>query len=256
MNLLSAKLFTNDAGDTRIAARWEVVDDYGRYEFNAIHDADGKPLASNLWCKAPRLTADQMATATPDRHPAYELADKGAAAKPALAKRMQKAARLVEAGAVVRNAEHKATVAGDSGEYAVDLTAKRCECSWMNHHPGDPCSHFIAARMARALGQEVVTGNVSSETDFQLQQRKYDAQAKRNAEFKKAQYEDDAAFKKWCNSPEGARRYMLKAYANGRIAAPAGSKLHQKQQQARQQTLVSERAYWAEQTRQLFAGGD
>ncbi len=44
---------------------------------------------------------------------------------------------------------------------------------------------------------------------------------------------DDAATRRYWNSAEGARRYVIMAAANGRIAAKANSKLHQKQTQAR-----------------------
>jgi hypothetical protein len=70
------------------SARW-LDDAYGiNWEFNAVHQADGRPLARTEDCPAPVLTAEQLASAAPfqeaapAQHPAYALAAKGTAVRP------------------------------------------------------------------------------------------------------------------------------------------------------------------------------
>lgn len=143
------------------SARW-LDDAYGiNWEFNAVHQADGRPLARTEDCPAPVLTAEQLATAelfqeaAPVTHPAYELAAKGTAVKPEWGKRYQKAAQLVEAGQVRLTGEATAVVKS-SQAYTITGSGKeaKCSCRWGEFN-SEPCSHIIAMRMARALGQPI-----------------------------------------------------------------------------------------------------
>lgn len=157
ITLLSLTKYTDDL----LAARW-LDDEFGlHFEFNALHDADGRPVAANREGKAPALTAEQLSTAqpfvepAPARHPAYELAAKGTAVKPEWGKRYQKAAQLVEAGQVRLTGEATAVVKS-SQAYTITGSGKeaKCSCRWGEFN-SEPCSHIIAMRMARALGQPI-----------------------------------------------------------------------------------------------------
>lgn len=140
------------------SARW-LDDAYGiNWEFNAVHQADGRPLARTEDCPAPVLTAEQLATAKPfqaPQHPAYELAERGTAVKPEWANRYTKAAQLVEAGQVRLTGPETAVVTG-SQAYTITGSGKdaRCSCKWGEFN-SEPCSHIMAMRMARALGQAI-----------------------------------------------------------------------------------------------------
>lgn len=148
------------------SARW-LDDAFGvSYEFNAVHQADGRPLARTEDCPAPVLTAEQLASAqlfqeaaacvrSERQHPAYELAAKGTAVKPEWANRYTKAAQLVEAGQV-RLAGPETAVVKSSQTYTITGAAKaaKCSCKWGEFN-SEPCSHIMAMRMARALGQAI-----------------------------------------------------------------------------------------------------
>lgn len=90
------------------------------------------------------------------------LAAKGTAARPDLANRMTKAARLVESGLVDLTGPETAVVTSGHHEYEVD--GRSCTCEFQRHRPGQWCSHLLAVRMARAIAA-AVTGNVTSEPD-------------------------------------------------------------------------------------------
>jgi len=223
-------------------ATWR--DDEGgiAFTFAAIHDANGRLVVCNMNLRPPRLTAAQIETAVCDQHPAYALAEKGAAAKPALAQRMQKAAALVEAGSVTLTGETSAMV----GDY--NITATACTCKDHEYRAPDGwCKHRLAVRMARALGQPI---------DFDAMEREIKARKQRDHEamvmrVRQQGHANRRSYRDYCNnSPEAARRYLLKAAANGRIAAQSGGKLHRKQQQAtRRTTTQADRAYWIQKTR-------
>lgn len=158
ITLLSLTKYTDDL----LAARW-LDDEFGlHFEFNALHDADGRPVAANREGKAPALTAEQLSTAqpfvepAPAQHPAYELAAKGTAVKPEWGKRYQKAAQLVEAGQV-RLTGPETAVVKSSQAYTITGSGKdaRCSCKWGEFKSSEPCSHIMAMRMARALGQAI-----------------------------------------------------------------------------------------------------
>lgn len=141
------------------SARW-LDDAYGiDYEFNAVHHADGRPLARTEDCPAPVLTAEQLASAAlfqePAAHPAYELAAKGTAVRPSWANRYTKAAQLVEAGQVRLTGEATAVV-NSSQAHTITGSGKeaKCSCKWGEFN-SEPCSHIMAMRMARALGQAI-----------------------------------------------------------------------------------------------------
>ncbi len=139
-----------------LSARW-LDDSYGiDYEFNAVHHADGRPLARTEDCPAPVLTQEQLASAQLNQHPAYELAAQGTTVRPDWANRYLKAAQLVEAGQVRLTGPEAAVVKGDTDAYDVTGTGKacRCHCEWSRHR-SEPCSHIIAMRMARALDQAI-----------------------------------------------------------------------------------------------------
>jgi hypothetical protein len=144
------------------SARW-LDDAYGiNWEFNAVHQADGRPLARTEDCPAPALTAEQLASAQPfqapatPQHPAYALAAKGTAVRPEWANRYTKAAQLVEAGQV-RLTGPETAVVNSSQAHTVTGSGKdaKCSCKWGEFKSSEPCSHIMAMRMARALGQPI-----------------------------------------------------------------------------------------------------
>jgi hypothetical protein len=144
------------------SARW-LDDAYGiNWEFNAVHQADGRPLARTEDCPAPVLTAEQLASAAPfqeaapAQHPAYALAAKGTAVRPEWANRYTKAAQLVEAGQV-RLTGPETAVVNSSQAHTVTGSGKdaKCSCKWGEFKSSEPCSHIMAMRMARALGQPI-----------------------------------------------------------------------------------------------------
>ncbi len=144
------------------SARW-LDDAYGiNWEFNAVHQADGRPLARTEDCPAPVLTAEQLATAkafqeaAPAQHPAYALAAKGTAVRPEWANRYTKAAQLVEVGQV-RLTGPETAVVNSSQAHTVTGSGKdaKCSCKWGEFKSSEPCSHIMAMRMARALGQPI-----------------------------------------------------------------------------------------------------
>lgn len=159
ISLLSLTKYTDS---DLYSARW-LDDAYGiNYEFNAVHQADGRPLARTEDCPAPVLTAEQLASAQifqeaqVAQHPAYALAAKGTAVRPDWSDRYTKAARLVEAGHVRLTGPETAVVTGDTDAYDVtgaDRNA-RCRCRWGDFN-SEPCSHIMAMRMARALNQAI-----------------------------------------------------------------------------------------------------
>ena len=203
-----------------LSARW-LDDAFGiDYEFNAVHTADGRPLARTEDCPAPVLTAEQLSQAQPfqpPQHPAYDLADLGIARHPDWSNRYLKAAELVEAGRVRLLGEIRAVVTGSSNTYAVNITSKQCTCPWMQHHPGDPCSHYLAARMALALNQEAepLTEAEKEAACAARRQANKDAMARRIAGRGPNKFEETRRARR--QSGEGARLYWRMAYANGRM---------------------------------------
>lgn len=159
--MITLLLLTKYTDSDLYSARW-LDDAYGiSYEFNAVHQADGRPLARTEDCPAPVLTAEQLASAAlfqeaaPAQHPAYELAARGTAVKPAWANRYTKAAQLVEAGHV-RLTGPETAVVKSSQAHTITGSGKdaRCSCKWGEFN-SEPCSHIMAMRMARALGQAI-----------------------------------------------------------------------------------------------------
>lgn len=76
--------------------------------------------------------------------------------RPDWSERYTKAARLVEAGHVRLTGPETAVVTGDTDAYDVTGADKnaRCRCRWGDFN-NEPCSHIMAMRMARALGQAI-----------------------------------------------------------------------------------------------------
>lgn len=209
--------------DNLYAARW-LDDEFGlHFEFNALHDASGEPIGVNREGKAPKLTTGQLSTAqpfrepAPDRHPAYDLADLGIARQPDWANRYTKAAQLVEAGQVRLTGPETAVVQGDSDTYQVN---GKCHCRWTQFHD-EPCSHYLAVRMARALDQ-VIEPLTDDEKGLRCEQRRQankDAQRLRVAARGENKFE--RARRAQYHNGEGARRYALMAMANGATTIPA-----------------------------------
>ncbi len=215
--------------DNLLAARW-LDDAYGlRFEFNALHDADGRPTAANREGVAPRLTAEQLSTAqpfvepapaepaAPAQHPAYELAERGTAVRPEWANRYTKAAQLVEAGQVRLTGPETAVVSGSSDTYQVNGT---CSCKWASYN-SEPCSHYLAVRMARALAQPVQP-ITEAEKEAACAARR---QANRDAMQLRIARRGDNKFERARSNQRGtaeeARRYALMAMANGATSIPA-----------------------------------
>ena len=213
ISLLTLTKYTDD----RYAARW-LDDEYGlHFEFNALHDGTGKPVAVNREGKAPALTAEQLSTAqpfqepAPTQHPAYELAAKGTAVRPEWGKRYTKAAQLVEAGHVRLTGPETAVVTGGSDTYQVN---GKCSCKWGKFN-SDPCSHYLAVRMARALSQGIYPlDDAEKETACAAnRQANRDAQALRVA--RRGENKFERARRNQVGTAEEARRYALATMANG-----------------------------------------
>jgi hypothetical protein len=144
------------------SARW-LDDAYGiNWEFNAVHQADGRPLARTEDCPAPVLTAEQLASAHPSRKQRppstrpMPWPPKARPCKPEWANRYTKAAQLVEAGQV-RLTGPETAVVNSSQAHTVTGSGKdaKCSCKWGEFKSSEPCSHIMAMRMARALGQPI-----------------------------------------------------------------------------------------------------
>lgn len=196
-----------------ILARWR--DEQG-LQFDALHAADGKPLATNRHFRAPRMTAEQIAAAIqPPRHAAYELAERGAAAKPELAGRMEKAAELVAGGKVKIHDPNPLNVIGTIEGYSI--YADRCTCA-DSRYRGVWCKHRLAVRMARALGQEPEAVSYTSEAAVRERER---AEQQRIArEVREFNHRDKESWRAYCNSRYGSQRYTIMAVANGATTLP------------------------------------
>lgn len=212
ISLLSLTKYQDDL----YAARW-LDDEFGlHYEFNALHDATGRSLGRGKYDPpAPTLTAEQLSTAQPliePQHPAYALAAKGTAVRPDWAKRYQKAAELVEAGHVRLTGPDTAVVTG-SEEYSIH--DDKCHCKWAMFHPDEPCSHYLAMRIARALGQtiEPLTEAEKEARGAARRRANRDAMQLRIAARGENKYE--RARRAQVGAGEDARRYALAAVANG-----------------------------------------
>ena len=200
--------------DDLFAARW-LDDEFNlHFEFNALHDATGKPLAANREGKAPTLTADQLASAEPftePQHPAYALAAKGTAARPDWVNRYQKAAELVEAGHV-RLTGPETAVVSSSQEYTV---SDKCHCKWMTFSNDGPCSHIIAARMARALNQPIQPLTEAEKEVRGAARRRANRDATQLRIASRGENKYERARRAQVGTGEDARRYALAAVANG-----------------------------------------
>lgn len=220
--MITLLLLTKYTDSDLYSARW-LDDAYDiNYEFNAVHQADGRPLTRTEDCPAPVLTAEQLASAqlfqeaaacvrSERQHPAYELAAKGTAVRPEWSKRYTKAAQLVEAGQVRLTGPETAVVTGSSDTYQVN---GKCQCEWTKFHT-DPCSHYLAVRMARALAQPVqpVTEAEKEAACAARRQANKDAMQLRVARRGENKYE--RARRNQAGTAEEARRYALATMANG-----------------------------------------
>lgn len=212
MNLLS--LTRHDDGT--FTARWDDSHAVQPLQFNAWHAADGTPLEANSTFRAPALTAEQMeAAVAPDLHPAYALAEKGAAAKPELAQRMHKAAELVHHGHVAILSDGTAWVK----QY--EIKNGRCTCKDFEFRAPDGwCKHRLAVRMANSLQTAV-------DREGEAERRKL-ATAQRIATGKEKIRRHNRKFTAWCNTKNGKTRYAIMAHARG--ASPA--RVHHLKQEA------------------------
>jgi len=201
--------------DDLYAARW-LDDEFNlHFEFNALHDATGKPLAANREGKAPTLTAAQLASAEPftePQHPAYALAAKGTAVRPDWSKRYQKAAELVEAGHVRLTGPETAVVTG-SEEYSIH--DDKCHCKWAMFHPDEPCSHYLAMRIARALNQPIQPLTEAEKEARGAARRRANRDATQLRIAARGENKYERARGAQVGTGEDARRYALAAVANG-----------------------------------------
>lgn len=226
---------TGSATDIYLA-RWRTDDGI---TFDAMHGANGRSLYPvrpfGVTLKVPKLTAAQMAEATPApastgsatdtpvsepvELTARDLAAKGSAACPHLANRMNKAADLVEAGAVRLTGDETAVVSS-SQDY--NISGERCPCDWQKHHPGDHCSHSLAVRMARALGQahEPHSEDEKEARSAAVVEANRDYKLRRKAEVQKFARERDAKHNCRFVDGDGARTYVRMAMANGAKTIP------------------------------------
>lgn len=215
LTLIGTTLLTYGDGHAReIYAVW--ADAIG--QFAVIHDEHGCPLVIPSGVAVRPLTADELTIAlTPPRHPAYDLAEKGTAVRPEWANRYAKAARLVESGAVRLTGDETALVVGDGGEHRVD--GRACDCQWQTHHPGDPCSHYMAVRMARALGQ-AVQPLTELEDRRAMEAQREQRRAETAARADQANYEERRRQAQARRDGLGAERWIKMAAANGQTAIP------------------------------------
>jgi len=195
------------------SARW-LDDAYGiNYEFNAVHTADGRPLARTEDCPAPVLSQEQIDSAQLNQHPAYELAAKGVAVRPDWLNRYTKAAELVEAGRVRLTSQRSALVDGDSDQY--EITGNRCRCEWTKFN-SEPCSHVISVRMARALKQPIQPLAPAEEAALnRADNRRAVDSNKTHAAGRGENIHERNRRQARCDG-DGARQYWRMAYANGR----------------------------------------
>lgn len=208
--------------DGSLYAVWRDEEDGLGYEFAALHGSDGRAISANFGRRPPRLTAGQIASATPPAHPVEALLAKLLDSRPDLTERGQKAARLVRDGRVRLTGPQTAIVTGDSGEHDVTGHADKCDCTY-GRLRGDWCSHRLAVRMARALGQPPLPLS-DEEKEARCGAR---AQASRETQISRnitATRNGQAAAAKErqkFNDGEGARAYMRMAFANGAATVPA-----------------------------------
>lgn len=218
--MISLLTLTKYTDSDLLSARW-LDDAYGiDYEFNAVHTADGRPLARTEDCPALALTTEQLSTAQPftaPQHPAYALAAKGTAARPEWGNRYQKAAQLVEAGQVRLTGPETAVVTGSSGNYTVN---GKCQCEWTKYH-SDPCSHVIAVRMARALARPIVPITEVEKEAACAARRQANRDAMELRVARRGENKFEKARREQYHTAEGARRYTRMAMANGATTIPA-----------------------------------
>lgn len=208
--------------DGRFYAKWFDADDTCGlgHTIAALHHADGRLDVANLNIRAPRLTAEQMSQAQPftePQHPAYALAEKGTAVRPDWAKRYEKAADLVAEGAVRLTGPDTAVVTGSSDIYTI--SNDKCHCKWVTFN-SDPCSHYLAVRMARALGQAIESAT-EAEKEAACEARRLanrDAMARRIADRGENKYYKDRRQAR--QDGDGARQWARMAMANGRQTIP------------------------------------
>ena len=221
--MITLLLLTKYNDSDLYSARW-LDDAYGiNYEFNAVHQADGRPLARTEDCPAPVLTAEQLASAAPFQeaapvaHPAYELAAKGTAVRPEWGKRYTKAAQLVEAGRVRLTGPETAVVTGSSDTYQVN---GKCQCEWTKFHT-DPCSHYLAVRIARALAQPIAPVTEAEKEAAHAARVAANKDAVQLRVARRGENKFEAARRAQYHTAEGARRYTRMAMANGATSIPA-----------------------------------
>lgn len=164
-------------------------------------------LAVALFKKASQRQREAAQTA---RHPAYDLADKGAAAVPELLSRMQKAADLVAAGEVMIHAGNAYDVTGTVGTYSI--TADSCTCADFTYR-GGWCKHRLAVRMAQALEQEPV--EVPRYADAVIEKRQQERERRLGEKVAADKEAERASWARYCDSSYGKRRYIIKGAANG-----------------------------------------
>ena len=207
--------------DGRFYAKWFDADDNCPdlgHTVAALHHADGRLDAANFNIHAPRLTAEQMSQAQPDQHRAYQLAALGTAKQPTWANRYQKAAEIVESHGVTLTSEEAATVVSTSGTtYAV--LGKSCACKYSQMR-GEVCSHYLAVRMARALGLPIGGTEAARE-----RARVARVAAAKEAEIARVANRGENIYYKHRRQArsdgDGARQWARMAYANGRTSIPA-----------------------------------
>lgn len=212
--MITLKTLTQLA-DGRFYAKWYDADDnYPElgHTVAALHDGSGRPEAVNLGLRVPSLTAEQMQQAQPDQHRAYDLAAQGTAVRPDWANRYQKAAEIVEANGVTLTSDVAAVVVSTSGTtYAI--YDKSCTCKFSRLGQGI-CSHYLATRMARALGQPIGGDEATRERAAETRrQANRDAKERRIAS--RGENIAERARRAQVGTGEDARRYILATMANG-----------------------------------------
>lgn len=203
--------------DGRFYAKWYDCDDTSQsigHTVAALHHPDGRPDVANLNIRVPRLTAEQMRQAQPDQHKAYQLAALGIAKQPAWEARYTKAAEIVASNGVTLTSEEAAVVVSTSGQmYAI--YGKSCTCKY-SQLKREICSHYLAVRMARALGYAIGGDEATRERAAEIRrQANKDAKERRIASRGENIHERNRRQAR--HDGDGARQYWRMAYANGRM---------------------------------------
>lgn len=211
VTLLSAICWKS--GDVeRISARWRDESVPGLpLEFDALHDADGRPLTNHDMFQAPRLTADQLADIVTYVHPAFDLAER--MRDDERYDRAVRAAQFVADGKVLLHGPNDMGVIGTvkSADYH-SITPASCTCRDFEYR-GGWCKHRLAVRMAQALNQPLA--EIPHNSIAAIKYRKEMAALERERKVEQAHFERRREWQRYFQTGQSARRYARAAVYHG-----------------------------------------